>query len=392
MAIEKTHRPDFSQIEKMRQQLFKYFVFCFFCFIFALPPAADAEAPIVLQRADLLRTEPGPAGPLRYLDGNVWITQDTLSITGDHAIYDEVAGQLLFTGHVHFKEPTRNIWADQAIYYEKDGRAQGEGHVRIEQDSIMVTCNKVIYHEAREEANFFGNVRLHSLKENAILTGNHGAYNRTDERGAMSQQPRLVRYFSDTDSMVVVGNVIEYLFKDKSATVNDDVHIRRNDFEARGGKLYYKDEAEHSRLVGNPVLQRNRDILQADTVDAYFEEDKIRRVFLRGQAVATSPADSLLPEPINKITGQSMEIAFHEGELDSIFVRGNATSLYFIREKDSEKGANVVSGDAINIALMNNQINWIYVLGGTEGVYYPEHLEQLAQARTPAVLAPERER
>ncbi len=337
-------------------------------------------SPIVLERADLMRTEQTPEGVTRYLDGSVKITQDTLTILAEHAIYEEFVGRLIFRGSVHFIEPSRQIWADQAVYYERDGRATAEGNVRIEQDSLIMKCNRVVYSEDRHEASFFGDVFIHSLRENAILTGNHGAYNRDSDRGAMTQNPRLVRYFSSSDSMVVTGNVIEYFFDRRQANVTDHVRIQRGDVDASGEHLFYSDDSSWVRLTGDPEIHRRQDLVYADTVDAFFFDQHLRRIHLRGNAVATSPVDSLRPEPVNRITGKSMELVFAEDKIDSIYVAGNARSTYYVRETNSEKGANLVSGDRMDLHVADGRIRWIYVEGGTEGIYYPEKLEKMVES------------
>ncbi|MFH1861204.1 MAG: LptA/OstA family protein [bacterium] len=350
--------------------------------------AVQAEnQPIVLKQADFMRTEQGINGPVRYLDGNVWITHDTLSITCEHAIYEESVGRLTFHDKVHFVEPERQIWADRATYYEKDGRANAEGNVRIEQDSTLITCQRVTYLEAREEALFWGDVIIHSLRENAVLTGNHGAYKRPNERGIISQNPRLVRTFEEDDSLVVIGRVIEYQFASREAVVTDCVLVVRGDFQAKGDKLFYDEASEHARLIGNPVLENKQDVLRADTVDVYFKDSKLKRVDLTGQAVAISPVDSIMPEPANILIGREMQITFMEGELDSIVVRGNASSFYYIREDGENKGINQVSGDLIKMWIAEDRIRWIYVEGGTEGIYYPPHLENQARGLAAGISA-----
>lgn len=346
-----------------------------FIVLFYISSESAAQVPIVLERADLLRTGGTAQNPIRYLDGDVWITQDTLSITCEHATYEEALGRLFFEEDVHFVEPTRQIWADKATYYEHTGRAVAEGDVRIDQDSILIFCDRVIYSEAREEAQFFGDVEIHSVLENTILTGNHGAYNRPNERGVMTQDPRLVRRFDAEDSLVVVGVVIEYLFDETYAIVTDSVRISRGEFDGWGQKLHYWDGQERARLTGDPILKHGRDVLSADTVDAYFVDQKLNRAVLTGRAVATSPVDSLELKPLNRMSGHSMEITFADGDLDSIYVRGNATSIYYIREEGAKKGANQVSGDMIDMRITDGRVSWIYVEGGTEGVYYPRHLE-----------------
>ncbi|MCX6640157.1 MAG: hypothetical protein NTW14_06700 [bacterium] len=368
-----------------------YYVAAFFILSVAKVVYSEpARSPIVLRQADLMRTENGPSGPVRYLDGKVWITHDTLSITCEHTRWEETTGVLYFEDKVHFVEPHRKTWAQRAIYYEREDRAIAEGQVRIEQDSMFILCDRAIYNNTKQEALFFGNVEIHSIKENAVITGNHGAYEHETDRGVMSQDPRLVRHFEGNDSLVVIGRIIEYYFKDEYSIVTDSVHVTRNQFEAWAQKMEYWNKDGKTRLLGNPIIKHNRDLLSADSIDAYFENQKLKRVLMFGQADATSPADSLLPKPVNHMTGHTMELTFVEGALDSVYVRGNATSVYYIRENGEKKGANRVSGDLIDIQVLANRVNWIYVEGGTEGTYYPRHLEQRVDADQTADLPPGR--
>ncbi len=357
----------------MNPERLKYYVLLLL--LFFLHINGSSQTPIELRRADLMRTETGTNGAIRYLDGDVWVVQDTLSVFCEHAIFEEESGRLFSRENVHFIEPTREMWADEAVYYEIDGRATAEGNVRIEQDSLLIFCDRVIYSEAREEAQLFGNVQIFSLPDDLVLIGDHGLYYRARERGMMKENPRLVRNFSEDDSLVIVGEIIEYLFATEYAVVTDNVVIERGNFNAWGDKLFYWNADERSRLIGSPLIKHERDVLIADTVDVYFAEKHLERAILTGQAVATSPVDSLAPLPVNKMTGKTIEITFIDDEVDSIYVRGNATSTYYIIEEGQRKGANRVSGDLIDMWMNERRVDWIYVEGGTEGVYFPKHLE-----------------
>jgi len=335
-----------------------------------------AQSPIVLKRADLLTTKTGPNGIIRHLDGNVWIQQDTLSVTCEHARFDEATGILYAEENVHFVEPSREMWADQATYYEADGRALAEGHVQIVQDSIIVHCDRAHYNELREEALLYGNVSLFSMADRVMITGDHGKYNRSQEYGMMTEQPVLVRHFEGSDSLIIKGRIIEYFFVNKYAVVTDSVQVIRSEFHAWGQKLFYWDETKLAKLIGTPLLKHKYDLLAADTVDAYFGEDELERVILTGQAMATSPVDTVLLQPNNRMTGHTMEFTFADDNIDSIYVNGNATSIYYIREEEGQgNGANMVSGDLIDMWMHDGQVSWIYVEGGTEGTYFPKWLE-----------------
>jgi lipopolysaccharide export system protein LptA len=180
--------------------------------------------------------------------------------------------------------------------------------------------------------------------------------------------------------MVVTGQLIEYAIEDKQATVTKEVHIQRQDFEAWGDKLNYYNDGAWARLTGQPRMQRKLDTMQADTIDAFFKENALQRVHLSGRAMATSPVDSLVPVPVNVITGKQIDVIFNKSELDSLKVRGNAASVYYIRQENGESGANRVSGDVIDMKVVKGQITWVYVEGGTEGVYFPKQWEGLAQS------------
>ncbi|MFH1735725.1 MAG: LptA/OstA family protein [bacterium] len=352
---------------------------------------AFAQTPIELKRADLLTTKTGPNGVIRHLDGDVWILQDTLSVTCEHARFEEATGILYSEEKVHFIEPTRQMWADKATYFEKDGRAIAEGHVRILQDSILVHCDRVNYNEDREEALLYGNVSIFSMTDRVMITGDHGKYNRAREYGMMTEQPVLTRHFESDDSLVIQGRIIEYFFGEEFAVVTDSVQIIREEFHAWGQKLFYWEKAERAKLFGAPLLKHKFDILAADTVDAYFAENKLIRVILTGQALATSPVDTVLLKPVNRMTGHVMEFIFLDDEIDSIYVNGNATSTYYIREEGEGKGANVVSGDKINMWMSEGQMSWIYVEGGTEGTYYPNRLAGQIEEEDGRVKLTERE-
>jgi len=52
--------------------------------------------------------------------------------------------------------------------------------------------------------------------------------------------------------------------------VTRDVHVQRQDFNAWGEKLEYFRDGDWAQLTGQPKLQRLRDTMTADTVNAYY--------------------------------------------------------------------------------------------------------------------------
>ncbi len=58
-------------------------------------------------------------------------------------------------------------------------------------------------------------------------------------------------------------------------------------------------------------------------------------------------------------------------KLEKIYAISNARSLYYLKEKEEDRGINVASADTIKAFLKDNELDSIAVIGGAQGVFYP---------------------
>jgi hypothetical protein len=98
-----------------------------------------------------------------------------------------------------------------------------------------------------------------------------------------------------------------------------------------------------------------------------------------GEALITSPSDSLKPETrVNRLSGQRVTIDLADERIREITIEEQATSLYHVVEDGEFKGINRISGDKIVLSLEDGKLRRVRIEsspGKTSGVFYPPHLE-----------------
>lgn len=335
----------------------------------------EEASPIVLRRADVLRSHSEGERQWQELIGNVWMTQDSFSVTCQEAFYYPDSGRVIFRRNVECKDPQRILLAHEVVYNEWTGALDAFGDVRIYQDTLSVTCMRARYLEGRREAYLYQDVRLREKKRRLLLVGQEGYLNETDHYGRVTVRPVLTERDSLGDvRMEVRGDTVEYFGETKVARVRGDVEIHRGKLVATGRRLDYVRERQEAVLVGDPQAYHEGDEIAGDTITLCFEGEELRQVFVVGHAVTTSPADSLDSTRRHRMEGKRMTLWIEKEELKEVLVNGTARATYYIREEDRNRGMNETSGDRLRVIIENNQVARIQVVGGTEGRYTPERL------------------
>jgi lipopolysaccharide assembly outer membrane protein LptD (OstA) len=335
--------------------------------------AARSTSPIVLQRADVLRSHTEGGRQWQELIGHVWMTQDSFSVTCDEAQYYADSGLVFFHRNVECKDPQRILLANEVVYREWTGALDATGDVRIYQDTLSVTCDRARYLEGRREAFLYQNVRVKEENRRLLLTGQEGYLNEVEHYARATIKPVL----TERDSLGAVrteirGDTVEYFGQTKIARVLGHVEIDRGKLVATADELDYARERDEAVLTGNPQACHEQDEITGDTLTLQFHDEELKEVFVLGHAVAISPADSLSDDRWNRMEGKKMTLWIENEQLKEVLVEGTARATYYIREDDRPRGTNETSGDRLRLFIEKGQVSRVQVVGGTEGRYTPE--------------------
>ncbi len=337
---------------------------------------AQDRTPIHLEHANSLQSFEANGVRWQELKGDVQMLRDSLTVTCQNAIYYPDSGIVIFRDNVEFRDPHRMLLAEQVIYNDLTQEVDASRDVRIYQsDTLSATARRAKYRERFKQAYLYDDVKLREEKKRILLTGDAGFLDHERQFGWVVGNPVLVERDSASNVLTEIhGDSIEYSDAEKLARVTGDVTVERDSLLAFGRLLIYSTAERTATLIGDPRAERGLDEMKGDTIRLFFEEEKLKRVDVTGNAITTSPADSGFSQPRNQMTGKQMTLWVTEGILDSALVDGNAIATYFVRDNKTPRGLNVTSGDKLHIYFEDRKISHIRARGGTLGDYTPQRL------------------
>lgn len=335
----------------------------------------DTKGATRLLRATELRQEETSAGEVVYLEGDVKLIQDSLTIWCDRANHRRSRGVLELFGDVIMIDPEKRLRADQVVYYEELRRSLARGNVEITQDSVVLTSQQGQYDEHANLATFERAMKIYDLRRDIQLTGGVGTYNTELENGRVPMDPVLTSFDSTgAEEARITGLQMEYDSDDGFATVTDSVTLSWHDVRGYCDLLYYYADLDKALMVGSPRVFRDRDEAVGDSIWLYVTEGALDSVLIKGQAVAYTPSDSTETSPRSTLQGQRIVMDFEDGKVSRMQSDGQAIGIYHIFDKHKDQGSNRVSGDRVVLMMGEEGLTDVLVNGGTQGTFLPPRM------------------
>jgi lipopolysaccharide export system protein LptA len=343
------------------------------------------STPIVMERADSLAAM-RKAGHL-FLQGNVKFRHDSVEFKTERASWDRNSDAVNAEGGFDFIYPRGTMKADRGSYSRRSNIAVAEGRA-----------------EARDSAGkgtFFGDIII---------------YNRGNEFMDIPRKPLAHYYFMEKgklDTLTIKSKTMTYDRRNQIATVADSVLITRRDVIITGDTGFFNQKDEYLSLKGNPVCRMTDYVVKGDSMFVKLQNNEVESILVINNAhgtqvteakggipgqhsevfgdtlflsVESNKARSMyvnvnargvfyeidLPDYINKMNGDRMDISFDFGRMKLAEVKGNASSLLFNIGNDRKvDGKNTSSGESITIAFDSTKVSTIKVKGSlAAGIYY----------------------
>ena len=334
--------------------------------------------------ADNGRVETVNGRTVRKLWGNVRFRQGEAVMSCDSAIQYVDKNVTNLMGNVCINTGKRQLYADMVRYNENTRVEEALGNVVLYDSTRILHGDFVTYFENEERAIASGNVLLTDTTQFAVLTCGHIEYERVGGYAAAWQKPILTKTDSTgEDSIQIYGAKMELFETGKRAVVRDSVLIVRKALHAQCGFAEYRDEEEKIILTDQPIATRKFDTIYGDRFELFLKETEIETILVMGDALITSPMDTLNPgRRLNELQGQTVTMVFEDEHLCEIIIKEQGSSSYYLVEEGEFRGVNNITGDLIKIYLVDDELQRVRIEstpGKTTGTYYPPHLEHLAK-------------
>jgi LPS export ABC transporter protein LptC len=314
------------------------------------------------------------------LYGNVKVEDDTLTLRTKQARYFGKTNVVSSDSAVYLNDRSRTLTADRGTYSTATKVAQFFGNVFVRDSASQLTSQQLIYYRNEEKTLADSDVKIKSLENNVTVRGLHFEDYNKKHYSLITGEPLLTQIDTSSDGKIdtlMITSLMMEAYRDSANErfiAEDSVQVIRGSLSAHCGYGIYFSKDSMVVLQKQPVVWYEDNQLTGDSVTVYISEKKINRVDVNGDAFALSQSDSIYTNRYNQLKGKQLTMYLNDRKVNRIIVENNATSLYYLYDKNKPNGVNRVSGDRVVMYFKDGKIERIAVISGVEGNYYPEKL------------------
>lgn len=341
-----------------------------------LPALLFAQSRAQLVHADISRGQEINGEQLFILEGDVHFVQDTVSIFCDRADHYRSQNKIILTGNVKIYRGQELLKADLVTYYDHSKLAISEGNVYVERPGQEIYTEYLKYYYETDQAYAKNKVKLVDRSSGATVLADEGEYLPQEFRSRVRKNVHFWQSdSSSSDTLHIYSQEMDYFFAPERKTLaRDSVRIIRGGLEAECDSAIYLVDKERVFLEINPQARQEGSNLSGTQMELDLTGQILRKILVRGNAVATSLDDSLSRNE-NRLTGQGIDAFIVERKIDQLWAFENARSKYYLKDDGRPQGVNTASADTIRIFFQAGEVDRITVIGGSQGIYYPANYQ-----------------
>ena len=367
--------------------------------------------------------------------GNVVLKDPTMTLTTDTLQFDRINQKLYYNTYATIKDatntlkskvgnyylenkkfiattrvtvvnPEHNLVSDHLDYYTETGFTYlwGPSTITNTKNSNKIYCEKGFYNTKTDISYFVKNAKLY-LKERTV-EGDSLYYDKNKGFASATNNIRVIDTIQnfitkgnyaeifelkdslfiikkavaisiiEKDSMFIHGDTLLVTGKTKKRIVRTyhNVKIFKSDLQGKCDSIHTNQATGLTKMYRNPVIWSDKNQITGDTIylKSNVDTEKLDSLKVFNNAFIISK-DSLSVDDFNQIKGRNMFGRFEEYKLKTLLVKGNAESIYYNRNEETNIIETITKEISSNIEFTfeNGIVESIKYLTDTEGKTYP---------------------
>ena len=304
---------------------------------------------------------------------NVVLKSPDYTMESDTLDYYSTSKTAFFFGPTKIISNENTIVCNYGWYNTKSEKAQFSKGATIYNDSNYISADSLIYDKKIGKGIGIGNIHLYDSTERFEVYGQYGQYFQKQKLSIISGNPLAVK--SDPqDTFYLMADSL-YFSNDTSNRYLRAFHrtsLSQKDFKGRCDSLIYNFKDSSIHLYNAPILWSSSNQITGDTMRIYIRNGSIKTLNVFGNSFLAS---EIKPETYNQISGRKMVNQFSNNKLSSVLVDGNAESIYYIRNNETDTaeytGVNKVRCGRMNIGFDSSKVKSIKFYAQPDGKLYP---------------------
>jgi lipopolysaccharide export system protein LptA len=303
---------------------------------------------------------------VKLLNEKYTIYSDTLKYNTELKFVDILGPSRIVSdsGYVY----TSKGWYDTVT---DDSKLLDRSEVYSNDGTKVLIGDTILYNRQTGIGEAFGDMILEDSAQKSILRGNYGYYDENTEYGMATGMAYAIDY-SQSDSLFLHGDTLIMITDSIHRVVKAfyDVRFYRSDLQGVCDSLHYASVDSTIYMIGDPVIWNNNNQVMGNRIDIFLNDSTIEKAIIRDFALAIQERRE--KGQFNQLSGRDMTAFFRNGEIYQVLAEGDATSLYYLLQKDSTViGLNKMESSYLTIDIEKDHIERLKTWSATTAVTTP---------------------
>lgn len=346
-----------------------------------------------------------------YVQGGRITSTDGSVLTSDVGVY--LAGPRLFqfSRNVRSDHPERSIVCDTMHYAPGTSSVYffGPSIITIKRDSTVICTTRGSFDTANDRALFsrrssvatkgrllegdsldydkrrgmgraWGQVQLTDTAADMITRGDHGTYAERGDEAIVTGRAELIFLLGEDSLFLHADSLIarpDSTGGPRRVTARRGVRFFKRDLQGTCDTLIYSEADSLIRMFHRPVLWSGEDQITGRHLRIQLRDGGVHRLYAEQDCFLMSQVDS---SHYDQVTGTEMTGIFVNNTLHRMLVEGNARTIYFALEGETEEerritAVNRADCSRIAVGMRDGEANTITFMEQPDATLYP--LEQV---------------
>jgi lipopolysaccharide export system protein LptA len=299
------------------------------------------------------------------------------NLTSNHLDYYTNSGLAYLYGPstITNTENENRLYSEKGFYNTKTDISYFTKNAKLFLKERTVEGDSLYYDKNKGFASASKNIKVVDTIQNFITKGNYAElYEQKDSLFIIKRAVAIS--IIDKDSMFIHGDTLLVTGKSKKRIIRTyhNVKIFKSDLQGKCDSIFTNQATGYTKMYRNPVIWSDQNQITGDSIylQSNIETEKLDSLKVYNNAFIISK-DSIENKDFNQIKGRNMFGKFEANKLKLLLVKGNAESIYFNRNTETQELETITKEVSSNIefTLVNGEIETIKYLKSTDGKTYP---------------------
>ena len=317
-----------------------------------------------------------------FFKDSVKLVNKQYTLYCDTLRYNTQTEVAFFLGPTTIISDENTILCNFGWYDTELGIAQFSQKATVLSSDQSILGDSLYYNKTHGYGLAIGNVVISDTAQNIILTGERAKYYEVGDMVLLTDSAVMIQdmgadsLFLHADTLL---SIIDTIIDRRILFAFHHAKFFKPDMSGKCDSLVYSYADSTIRLYRDPIMWSDENQLTADSMWIQNRNSKIDKLYMKENSMIISEEDSAM---FNQIKGRYMTGYFEEQKLRRVFVEGNGETIYYAGE-DGERPDNVNKAKASNLLIKidKNQVKDITFLTQPDATLYPLNLVKLSDMK-----------